>query len=118
MGLFSWLSPERIAHKAVDDYFASEAFSNLLHESILGAIRRGPNDKPLTFVGFICKMAITMFDAAGGTLSWDDAKEMAMDVWRDFQKDEKIKFGQDGYDWDGAAASVLAYEYQINYWED
>ena len=43
--------------------------------------------------------------------------EMAMGVWREFVRDEKVKFGDPRYDWTSAGARDLAQAYEIDHWE-
>ena len=120
--MMSWLSevlkPElkASAEKVVQEFAESDKFKELIHDTIIDILRDAPNDKPLTLVGFINKMAIAMFDAANGGMTYDQAKSMASATWREFAKDEGIKFGDDGYDWTGFGAITLARECSIEYW--
>lgn len=114
MNIFSWFirDIEKTAIKTAEDYLRSDEFEKI----VIATIMRMPDDQELTKVGFLNKMAGHIFEAAGTEMTWDQAKEMAWNTWCDFTKDNKVKFGDDGWDWDGHAARTVAYEYQINYW--
>lgn len=114
---FTARDAERIAEKAAKDFLSSDRMLDLIDTAILKAIRETPNDRRLTFVGFINKMAITIYDAAGQQITYDEAKRWSMGVWMDFKRDNGVLFGADGWDWDGAAARLLAHEYSIQYWD-
>lgn len=118
--MFGWLFDSAIkrgVEKAVDDFLASDRLAKMIDEVILNAIREIANDRPLTFVGFINKIAITLFDAANGSMTYDEAKKLAMQTYEDFTASERVKFGHPDYDWTGAGAQTLARELCIEYWD-
>lgn len=107
---------ENTAHKAVKDFSSSHEFKSMLDGVILDAIRELPNDKELSYVGFINKMAITLFDAAKGVMSYEAAKRMAVVTWQEFAATEGITYGNLDYGWTGSDAVTLARECCIDYW--
>jgi hypothetical protein len=69
-------------------------------------------------VGFVLRIAVALMDASRPTLSFERAKEIAGEVYRQFRADnEGVKFGTEGFDWDASAAITLAEEYEIQHWE-
>ena len=104
---------EQIAKEVAESYLRSEQFQNLVIDLII----KLPDDKPLTKAGFLGKMAGHIFTASNREIRWTECKDMAWKTWCEFSKDNKVRFGDEGWDWDGYAAKTVAYEYNINYWE-
>lgn len=110
----SWFKKEieEVAIKVATDYLKSSDFEKFIIE----AMGRMPDDLPMTKVGFLGKMAFHIFKASNEEMAWNECKEMAWQTWCDFSKDNKVKFDDPGWDWDGNAARTLVHEYQISYW--
>lgn len=114
---FSQWSLESAVNDAIEEYAMSPKFASQIQGALLQVLRDVPNDKELNFVGFINKIAITLYDAANGQMPYDEAKKQAMDIWRDFKSGERIEYGDKDYDWTGEGARILAYEFAIDYWD-
>jgi hypothetical protein len=115
---------ETMVTRSVDDYLASDKFADALRPAIervvISIIRNSP-DVGLTRVGFIMKIAVTLYDAAR-TMPWSWAVKQASDVYQEFRRDNQRdgkmpRFGDPDWDWSGAGARTLAHEYAIDYWD-
>jgi hypothetical protein len=122
--MFRWIFDKAVndgvesgVKQALRNFAKSKAFTDMVDEAILDAIRGLATNKDLTYVGFINKMAITIFDAANGTMSYDEAKKMAATTYEEFTAYERVRFGAQGYDWTGGGAETLAREMCIEYWD-
>lgn len=120
--MFGWLfekpkTIDEVVEEAVTDYIKSDQFALVLQNVVIEIIEESSDDN-LSSIGFSLKMAVELYRKAGN-ISWDRAKAMSLDIYRQFKKDNDIKkFGEEGWDWSGAGARTLAYEYEISYWDD
>lgn len=117
---FSEREIKRIAENAatmvISDMIKSGKFAETIDKAIYGILRETKASQPVTRIGFICMMAIEIYDEAKD-MSWGDCKKIASDSFYRYLKDSSIKFGASGYDWTAGAARELAREYEINYWD-
>jgi hypothetical protein len=120
--MFGWFfkKPKTIddfVEEAVTDCLKSDEFGSMLEKVVIEIIEEGRDDG-LSSVGFGLKIAVELYRKAGN-ISWSEAKRMSVDIYRQFKKDSGIKkFGEPGWDWSGAGARTLAYEYEISYWDE
>lgn len=118
--MFPFFTKKDVA-KVVDDYLASdkfrESFSVLVEKTIIDIIRETP-DEPLSYNGFVLKMAVEIYDRSSPKMTWLQARDHALMIYKDFKRDNKIrKFGHPAWDWSGDAARTIAHEYSIDFWE-
>lgn len=110
---------DRIARHAVAstvEAMKAGAFDADIQRVIVQSIREG-EDEHLTRLGFILKMAIELMDRARPSVGFQEAQRLANDAYHEFRRDNRVKFGDTGWDWSGRGARTLAFEYVISYWE-
>lgn len=93
------------------------AFDDAIESAVLSAARSISDRRALSRNGFLLKMAIELIDNSRPRLSLADAKLMALDAYNEFRRDNRVKFGDEGWDWNGLGAREVARAYVIEYWE-
>jgi hypothetical protein len=68
----------------------------------------------MTRIQFIVAMAVHIAERGG--LSAAHAMPIAAQAYQAFEDDNRVAFGDPGFSWDGAAARVVATEYEIACW--
>lgn len=102
--------------EAAEELVRAGAFDDSITDVVVTTIRSAP-DEGLTETGFILKMTVEVMAKSVPSLKFASAKKIAIRGYRDFLRENSVKFGDPGWDWSGAGAREIAHEYEIAYWE-
>ena len=105
---------EKVAMDAAVKMITDGDLDDAIEEIVIKQIRDGKGNG-LTEVGFVLNMAVYILDS--GCPSFLAAKRRAGLAYKEFKRDNGVKFGDHGWDWTAAGAIDVAQGYEADYYE-
>jgi len=106
----------KAVEQAAADLVRSGAFDEAIFKIVADTVRRG-RDAGLSETGFVMKMAVEIMDLSRPTIPFRAARRMAGAAYSEFLRENKIQFGEPGWDWSGASARLVVHEYETDHWD-